>query len=568
MTQFDIPWQQPETMAATTELFGESPFEATQFGAVDSHEFLGTPAESGVSTEGLLPAYGQVPTVPTDEVSAGFSSYIAPVSSYGEGETTISESDPARGAGEGEQWMEQQAPPLVAPTPNSVFPPDAVRLLPDVLQATPLVQLTSTVPTQQVLVFIGNGRRNPGAEPGWSDRLLVGLVDLPKAAPITTVHVFVVKTIPFNVNEKDKQEAFQRFARRMNHVRETAFDVTTVATYDLNRAVDELFFWPAASIATAAGLPARPTVQETANYKIVIHLVLPDRVGRVVMPRNYRVLPGFAFDKITLTAEHERTLQWLAWEVVRSWYSRSRVIRIVVDGHTDPVGTATYNKALGLRRAKAVTERLKQLVNKMAGRLPAGTVERIEYVVRSFGAERPISRRLQSLNRRVEITLSRDMSPPPTPLDLDLTVTRLEQLLTHSTFDSDAVSRMRCLLKKVRDPGTDDRFFNDTQVFFVNRDNAKPGPTEWNRVRTRLLHPDLFAPSLPDKQVLDNIGRIDEEIIYGVSKMTQMIDYASGADYGLGLYATANALKDLNKWLLARLDDPKSVYSCYPQLRP
>ena len=50
--------------------------------------------------------------------------------------------------------------------------------------------------------------------------------------------------------------------------------------------------------------------------------------------------------------------------------------------------------------------------------------------------------------------------------------------------------------------------------------------------------------------------------------MTQMIDYASGADYGLGLHATANALKDLNKWVLARLNDAKSVYSCYPQLRP
>jgi hypothetical protein len=108
----------------------------------------------------------------------------------------------------------------------------------------------------------------------------------------------------------------------------------------------------------------------------------------------------------------------------------------------------------------------------------------------------------------------------------------------------------------------------DTQVFLVNCDNAMPGPTEWSRVRTLIVHPDLFAPSLPDAQVLANLGRIDEDIIYGVSKMTQMIDYAAGADYGLGLRALARAFKDLNKWILERLNDPKSVYSCYPQLRP
>lgn len=56
MTEFDIPWLQPETIPATaTELFDESPFEVTQFGAYDTTEVPGLPAESGASNEGLLP---------------------------------------------------------------------------------------------------------------------------------------------------------------------------------------------------------------------------------------------------------------------------------------------------------------------------------------------------------------------------------------------------------------------------------------------------------------------------------------------------------------------------------
>jgi monoamine oxidase len=56
MTEFDVPWQQPETEPAPiTELFDESPFEITQFGAHEATEFSGQPAEFGVNDEALLP---------------------------------------------------------------------------------------------------------------------------------------------------------------------------------------------------------------------------------------------------------------------------------------------------------------------------------------------------------------------------------------------------------------------------------------------------------------------------------------------------------------------------------
>ncbi len=562
MTQFDIPWQQPETMPVMTELFDESPFEASAFGVAEAMDI--PVAHGGVPGEALVPGSGQAWVVSADPFGASLSSYIAPASSYGEGETFATSQADGVAAGQ----SEQQLPRLVAPATSASFPPDAVRALPDVLQATPLIQLTATVPTRQVLHLIRGARTNLGTEPGWGERLLVDLRDLPKAAPKTTVHVFVVKTVPFNVNENDKRVAFHEFALRLNPIRLPRFDVLSLADYPLNRKIEEWFSWPPASIATAAGLGTTLTVQDAANYKIAIHSVLPNSVGQVVMPRDERSLRGFEFDKSTLTADHERTIEWLAYEVLHSWHSRSRVTRVVIDGHTDPVGTADYNKALGMRRATAVAERLKQLVNDGAVSLPSGTVDRVEYVLRSFGEERPISRTVQALNRRVEITLFRDATPAPTPLDLQTTVTRLEGLLTTPGLDPDAVTRMRCLLQKVRDRDSDDRFVTETQVFLVNRDNAMPGPSEWSRVRTRVLHPDLFAPAVSDTQVLANLGKIDDDIIYGVGKMTQMIDYAGGADYGLGLLALARAFKDLNKWIIERLNDPKSVYSCYPQLRP
>lgn len=492
--------------------------------------------------------------------SPDVSSWIAPPTAY--------ELEPEGAATFGERWLEQQAAGPVRPTADKSFPAEALRELPDVLQATPLVQLTASVPTERILDFVRGARSNLGTEPGWGERLLVDLVDLPKAAPTTTVHVYVVRTVPFEVNAEDKRIAFHRFALRMNPVREPRFDVLTLGRYRANRVIEELFGWNSASIATAAGLGTTLTVDEEATYKLVIHSVLPETVGRVVEPRDQRSLRGFAFDKSTLTAEHERTIEWLAWDVLHSWHSRTKVVRITIDGHTDPVGSATYNKSLGLRRANAVADRLKQLINEGAGQLPAGTIESIEYVVQSFGEERPISRRVQALNRRVEITLLRDTRPPPAPLELDITVTRLEGLLTGPALDPDAVTRMRCLLNKLRESDTDDRFFNETQVSIVNRDNAMPGPTEWSRVRSLVLHPDMFAPSLPDSQVLANLGRIDESIIYGVRKMNQIIAYASGPDWGLGLLALANAFKSLNAWVLERLDDPKSIYSCYPMLHP
>jgi hypothetical protein len=233
------------------------------------------------------------------------------------------------------------------------------------------------------------------------------------------------------------------------------------------------------------------------------------------------------------------------------------------------VGTRDFNVRLGRHRADAVAARLKETVNAYAAsdRLPAGVVERIEYVVASYGEDRPISRTLQSLNRRVEVTVYRDYRPPPQPLDEDVTLKRQTDLLqTNPTRDPDTTKRLQCLLQKMRQPGADDRYVNDTQVFLINRDNKMPGPTEWNHVRSNLLDPALFSPQLADARVIANLEKLDEDIAGGVVKMNQIIDYASGAEWGLGLLALANAFKQFNAWVMERFKDQASIYSCYADL--
>ena len=57
----------------------------------------------------------------------------------------------------------------------------------------------------------------------------------------------------------------------------------------------------------------------------------------------------FEYDRATPTPEGERALQQAAADLLKF-----PGINFTLEGHADDRGTATYNKALGLRRAEAV----------------------------------------------------------------------------------------------------------------------------------------------------------------------------------------------------------------------
>jgi outer membrane protein OmpA-like peptidoglycan-associated protein len=464
---------------------------------------------------------------------------------------------------------EQQVASPPVPVVSTSFSSQALAELPAVLQTKPIVRLGATVPTELILWMIEGARDTRGTEPGWADRLLVDLKDVPKAGPSSTVHVAVFRTVPFLVTEADKLQAFERYCMKQYPMKVPPIDALTIGYYWGHRELEQRLQLPPGFISTNAGLPSQMPSTQAPNYKLVVYALLPLTVGRVIAPRDHRSLRGFDFGKWLLTQEHERLLDSLGREIVRSWLSRRSVIRIVAEGHTDPVGTHDFNIRLGRHRAEAVANRLKEIINEYAASssLPAGVVDRIEYVVASYGETRPFSRKLQTLNRRVEVTLLRDYRPPPQSLDEDITLKRQTDLLRRNpTRDPDTTKRLQCLLQKMRQSGVDDRYVNETQVFLINRDNTLPRPTEWNRVRSTLLNPGLFGPQVSDEVVIANLERLDEEIAGGVVKMNQIIAYAGGPDWGLGLLALATAFKQFNAWVVERIRDETSIYSCYAVL--
>ena len=101
----------------------------------------------------------------------------------------------------------------------------------------------------------------------------------------------------------------------------------------------------------------------------------------------------FAFDSATLDAAARATLQRQA-----AWIRRSPELRFRVYGHTDLVGSAAYNEALGLRRARAAVAYL------VAQGLEASRLE----AVASFGETRPLidTRSPERANRRTVTEVS------------------------------------------------------------------------------------------------------------------------------------------------------------------
>lgn len=106
----------------------------------------------------------------------------------------------------------------------------------------------------------------------------------------------------------------------------------------------------------------------------------------------------FEFDSDVLTPEARGILQANADAMRQGLATRGAVLRVVIEGHTDDVGTTEYNLALGQRRADAVRRYLVTL----------GTPEeRLQTL--SYGEERPLDRETsdgaRSTNRRAAFVL-------------------------------------------------------------------------------------------------------------------------------------------------------------------
>jgi OOP family OmpA-OmpF porin len=115
----------------------------------------------------------------------------------------------------------------------------------------------------------------------------------------------------------------------------------------------------------------------------------------VVTKRTFNAGAMFAFDSAKLTPAAEQDMAKMAAEAK----SLKTLNLVMVEGHTDNIGTAAYNQQLSIKRAMSVRESL------IKNGVPANLIE-----AKGYGFDKPVasnkSKDGRAQNRRVEITIN------------------------------------------------------------------------------------------------------------------------------------------------------------------
>jgi OOP family OmpA-OmpF porin len=115
----------------------------------------------------------------------------------------------------------------------------------------------------------------------------------------------------------------------------------------------------------------------------------------VVTKRTFSAGALFAFDSAKLMPAAEKDMAKMAAEAK----SLKTLNLVLVEGHTDNIGTAAYNQQLSIKRAMAVRDAL------VKNGVPAHLIE-----AKGYGFDKPVasnkSKDGRAQNRRVEITIN------------------------------------------------------------------------------------------------------------------------------------------------------------------
>lgn len=114
----------------------------------------------------------------------------------------------------------------------------------------------------------------------------------------------------------------------------------------------------------------------------------------VVTKKTFNAGALFAFDSAKLTPAAEKEMAQMATEAK----SLKQLNLVLVEGHTDNIGTAAYNQQLSIKRANAVRDAL------IRNGVPADKMQ-----AKGYGFEKPVAsnktKEGRAQNRRVEITI-------------------------------------------------------------------------------------------------------------------------------------------------------------------
>lgn len=112
----------------------------------------------------------------------------------------------------------------------------------------------------------------------------------------------------------------------------------------------------------------------------------------------------FAFRSSAIPAKHGPRIKELAKIIVNSWITdpNNAIRTVCLEGHTDSVGPADFNKRLGLKRAKNLRSALKQAIFEEATKtgFPKQITDSVNILVSSKGEAKPVATNATSLGRR------------------------------------------------------------------------------------------------------------------------------------------------------------------------
>ena len=153
--------------------------------------------------------------------------------------------------------------------------------------------------------------------------------------------------------------------------------------------------------------PPRPVANGGVRITSRVHSDIQRWLASAPVPPPFRVLDRFAFDKSDLQPFHLPLIQQTAQRIASRLRSPLRVRTVFLVGHADSRGAASYNLALGQRRALAARLALAAALD----RLRPGLSRSVRFVIESLGETQPTASTTtaagRAINRRVEILLGR-----------------------------------------------------------------------------------------------------------------------------------------------------------------
>ena len=453
-------------------------------------------------------------------------------------------------------------------TVQLISPKPGVSDLVDYLDATVRVRGRVTVPTQKVNFLV---KLDPPGKPTWWKRLWEDPLKVFPTVRVTIELLQVgVSLYPLSHYRRDLHitHGFQEYLLRLHSKKPACsidyvpalgglFSITTQAAIESELGISGQLN----TLLKAANIKLPMTAQDQQRHFWMVYATFPPEIAKYLIPEDRVLVDEFELNKATLTQRHIGKIIAIARQIA-AMAKAAAPPAIALTGHTDDRGTEKHNVDLGGRRAAAVTEALRKAIDGIS----PGLSTRITITSKSFGESKPLTRATtepgHARNRRVEVLLPK-LRPRCPRVPLRDVVARAFKLLPR-LGSRDQALRLNCVLRKVIQKGTDDRWVGAPLVLHVFNATKLPGTYGFPVLRDHLSVVESFGPAVPDAQFLKNLERMDELILEGRGEVIKLIKRLTpAATQGINMPNTLKAADGLRAWMFERTKSDQSIYSCY-----